>query len=127
MLPDDLKLMRGDDVVVQKAGDLHLKTGKVIAVDAASNQLTFLVSGTQNVCLTVPVPWISVSPNLSALRFSPARGYDVAARDIIRVVRGAAWNLSGTVLDVDLSNDTLTFQGPYAKVRTASVSFFVLI
>jgi hypothetical protein len=88
VLPDDLKLMRGDDVVVQKAGDLHLKTGKVIAVDAASNQLTFLVSGTQNVCLTVPVPWISVSPNLSALRFSPARGCDVAAGDIIRVVGG---------------------------------------
>ncbi|KIK34533.1 hypothetical protein CY34DRAFT_110246 [Suillus luteus UH-Slu-Lm8-n1] len=79
-LPDDLKPMRGDDVVVQKVGDLHLKTGKVIAVDAASNQLTFLISGTQNTCLTVPVPWIS------------------------------------TVLDVDLSNNTLTFQGPFAKI-----------
>ncbi|KAG1810289.1 uncharacterized protein HD556DRAFT_1302625 [Suillus plorans] len=49
---------------------------------------------------------------------------------LIRVVRGAAWNLSGPVLDVDLGNNTLTFQGSYAKItmpithatRTSSVA-----
>jgi hypothetical protein len=46
----------------------------------------------------------------------PAHGYDVAAGDVIKVVRGAAWNLSGIVLNVNLTNKTLTFQGPYAKV-----------
>ncbi|KAG1874139.1 hypothetical protein C8R48DRAFT_669745 [Suillus tomentosus] len=116
VLPDDDTAMRGDDVVVQKAGDFYLKTGTVTAVDAVSNQLTFLVSGTRDIYLTVPVPWTSVSPNLAALRFTPARGYDVAAGDVIRVIRGAAWNLSGIVLDVDLSHKTLTFQGPYAKI-----------
>ncbi|KAG2094044.1 uncharacterized protein F5147DRAFT_657285 [Suillus discolor] len=116
VLPDDDTAMRGDGVIVQKAGDFYLKIGTVTAVDAVLNQLTFLVSGTRDIYLTVPILWTSVSPNLAALRFTPACGYDVAAGDIIQVVRGVAWNLSGIVLDVDLSNKTLTFQGPYTKI-----------
>jgi hypothetical protein len=45
-LPDDGTAMRGDIVVVQKAGDFYLKSGTVTVVDAALNKLTFLVSGT---------------------------------------------------------------------------------
>ncbi|KAG2103032.1 hypothetical protein BD769DRAFT_1676478 [Suillus cothurnatus] len=105
-LPNDGTAMRGDIVVVQKAGDFYLKSGTVTVVDAALNKLTFLVS----------VPWTSVSPNPAALRFMPAHGYDVVAGDVIKVVRGAAWNLLGIVLNVNLTNKTLTFQGPYAKI-----------
>jgi ribosomal protein L24 len=116
VLPDDGTAMRGDIVIVQKVGDFYLKSGTVTVVDAALNKLTVLVSGTQDIYLTMPVPWTSVSPNPAALRFMLARGYNVAAGDVIKVVRGAAWNLSGIILNVNLTNKTLTFQGPYAKV-----------
>ncbi|KAG2049756.1 hypothetical protein BDR06DRAFT_1011843 [Suillus hirtellus] len=113
---DDDTPMIGDYVIVQKAGSLHMMTGTVIDVNFASEQLTFLVTGTMDNCQTVPIQWITSSHNPSTLQFTSASGYNVVAGDLIKVVRGRYWNMTGTVVIVDLTEHTLTFCGSDSNI-----------
>ncbi|KAG1832353.1 hypothetical protein DFJ58DRAFT_848018 [Suillus subalutaceus] len=116
-LPDDDDApMRGDHIIVRKAGSLYMITGTVTNVNFASGQLTFLVRGTSDNCQTVPIRWTTSSRNPAALQLTSASGYDVVAGDLIKVVRGRHWNMTGTVLTVDLTSHTLTFRSGYSNI-----------
>lgn len=117
--------MKGDHVVVTE-GFYTCEFGEVSEVDAMTQTLTFF-SESQQLRITVPIRMMAFNPNPAALRYTRERRYDLAAGDVIQVVRGEWLCVSGKVLCVNLYNSTLTFKDmPHTEVCFVSINFIHL-
>jgi ribosomal protein L24 len=100
--------MKGDHVVVTE-GFYVREFGVISKVETKSQTLAFF-SDSLHQHIWVPIRMTAFHPNPTALRHTHERGYDVVAGDIVQVVRGDPLCASGTVLQVNLDDKTLTFK-----------------
>ncbi|KAG1839350.1 hypothetical protein F4604DRAFT_1940856 [Suillus subluteus] len=111
--------MKGDHVVVTE-GFYVREFGVISKIETKSQTLSFF-SDSLHQHIWVPIRMTAFNPNPTALRHTHERGYDVVAGDIVQVVRGDPLGASGTVLQVNLDNKTLTFKDTRLKEFTTSI------
>jgi hypothetical protein len=76
--------MKGDHVVVTEVFYIH-KFGVISKVDTKSQALAFFLESIHQ-HIWVPMRMMAFNPNLTALRYTQERRYDVVAGDIIQVI-----------------------------------------